>query len=426
MPTIRPFLSATKHDLDDDYRADAINAITLADAVPITMESWDTSFEDPVEVCREQIRGSSHYIGIFAYRRGWIPPLLEKSITEAEFDWAEEFGKPMAVFLPNPKSPFTLKLKEWASKQSESDDQSQQAFLAKVQKKTYQLFASPSDLSSRVTRRVLRWSEGLRTQPPPQQNHENESETGPRRPDEVEINRLGRTEHERNFEDTVNIILRPGWSKTVCFLIHGRNGYGHSRLAARLRKKVETKPGIKQYPVTASTMWRKATSETLIEVIGSSIEKNWAPASIDLLAERFNKMLSQGDVVLEISSVQRLTESLNHFAEKFWQPLVAALDKDLSHRLIVLATLEEKMLPTWKQYVQPPLKRKATSFDPNRLIKLPELKAFEQEEVFTWLQNGGWVNPEDAQAFAHALISETSGHPDMLCFKLADKSTWIV
>src|SRR5215213_4354501 len=119
MPNIHPFLSATKDDLDADCRPEALRAVSLAGGVPVTMETWDTEYQDAVQVCCEKIKGSSHYIGIFAYRRGWTPPLLQKSITEAEFDWAEEFKKPMVVFLPNPAATFTLKLKKRASKQSE-------------------------------------------------------------------------------------------------------------------------------------------------------------------------------------------------------------------------------------------------------------------------------------------------------------------
>jgi hypothetical protein len=42
------------------------------------------------------------------------------------------------------------------------------------------------------------------------------------------------------------------------------------------------------------------------------------------------------------------------------------------------------------------------------------------------LLNGGWAKPEDAQFLVQALIAETGGLPEMLCLKLADRSTWIV
>ncbi len=420
MPSINPFLSATKDDLDKDCRPEVIRAVRLAGGVPITMETWDTEYQDPVKVCCEKIQGSSHYIGIFAYRRGWMPPALEKSITEAEFDWATEYGKVMVVFLPNPLTPFGLELRQRASGQTELDSQAQKTFCEKVmQGGTVQTFDTLSDLTTRVAIRVVLWSVNLC-------DIQAHTETKWRSPYETEINRIGRVEHEREFEDTLNILLRPQWPKTVCFLIHGLSGNGHSRLALRFRKMLETKPGIKQYVVAIGAVWRKTAIERLVEIIGSNIEPNWIPESIKALAVRFKKMLEEGDVILEIANVQRLTNSLVEFVEKFWRPLVAALDGASSYRLIVLVTLEETILPTQEQYLQPALKKEAVSFDPQLLIKLPELLPFEEEEVSTWLQNGGWVKPEAAQVFAKVLITETRGMPEILCLKLADNSTWTI
>lgn len=420
MSSINPFLSATKDDLDTDCRPEAIRAVHLAGGVPTTMETWDTEYKDAVKVCCEKIQGSSHYIGIFAYRRGWTPPALQKSITEAEFDWAAEYGKPMVVFLPNPLTPFGLELRKRAGNQTELDSQAQKTFREKVmQGGAVQTFETLGDLISRVAIRVVLWSINLR-------DIQAHPESKWRLPDETEINKLGRVEHEREFEDTLNIILRPSWPKTVCFLIHGSSGNGHSRLALRFRKKLETKPGIKQYVVAIGAVSQNATTERLIEIIGSNIERNWMPASIDELAGRLKKMLQEGDVILEIANVQRLTNSLVDFAEKFWRPLVAALDGASSYRLIVLAMLEGTILPIQEQYLQPALKKEAVTFDPQQLIKLPELLPFDEEEVSTWLQNGGWIKPEAAQVLAKILIAETKGIPEMLCLKLADSSTWTI
>lgn len=420
MPSINPFLSATKDDLDNDCRPEAIRAVRLAGGVPITMETWDTEYQDPIKVCCEKIQESSHYIGIFAYRRGWTPPVLQKSITEAEFDWAAEYEKPMVVFLPNPLTPFGLELRKRASNQTEFDSQAQQIFREKVmQRGAVQTFETLSDLTSRVAIRVVLWSISLR-------DIQAHTESKWRLPDETAINKLGRIEHEREFEDTLNIILRPNWPKSVCLLIHGSSGNGHSRLALRFRKKLETKPGIKQYVVAIGAVWRNTTLKGLTELIGSNIERNWIPESIEALAGRLKKMLEEGDVILEIANIQRLTNSLVDFAEKFWRPLVAALEGASPYRLIVLATLEETISPAHEQYLQPALKKAAVTFDPQLLIKLSELRPFEEEEVSTWLQNGGWLTPEAAQLFARVVIAETKGMPETLCLKLADDSTWAI
>jgi hypothetical protein len=79
--TVYVFVSATCKDLSQDCRPCAINAVHLSGAVAVTMETWDTEYLDPVEVCREKIEQcSSHYLGIYAYRYGWVPDKLGKSI----------------------------------------------------------------------------------------------------------------------------------------------------------------------------------------------------------------------------------------------------------------------------------------------------------------------------------------------------------
>jgi hypothetical protein len=420
--SIQPFLSATKDDLDADCRPEAIRAVRLAGSEPVTMETWDTEYEDPVKVCREKIEQSSHYIGIFAFRRGWTPPVLHpNSITEAEFDWAVKFEKPMVVFLPNPVAPFTRVLEARASGQADLESQAQKMFLKRVMQKTVQLFETPSDLTTRIALRVERWSNGFPAAAP-----QPEQPPVRRTPDEVEVSKLGRTEQERDFEDALNFILRPGWARTACFLISGPSLSGHSRLAARLRKKLEARPGVKQYSVTLGPLWRKATTGRLVEVIGSGIERDWVPNSVAALAERLGRMLKEGDVVLEVANVHHLDGSLSAFAENFWQPLANALGAGSPYRLAVLATVEQTTPAEWEAYLQPPLRRDAVAFDPLRLIKLPELQAFEEEELSTWLQNGGWLKPDDAQAFAQALIAQTGGVPEILYLKLTDDSTWAV
>src|ERR1044071_8422673 len=98
MPTIqdvRVFVSSTRKDLspaDDpllNCRECAIQAVAVGAALPVTMETWVTPYAKPEDVCKGKVLKSSHYLGIFAYRRGWEPDsLAPKSITEAEFEWA--------------------------------------------------------------------------------------------------------------------------------------------------------------------------------------------------------------------------------------------------------------------------------------------------------------------------------------------------
>ncbi len=98
---VKVFLSSTCKDLEQDCRPDAIDAIIEAGAIPITMETWHTDYRPAEKVCRKKIREeSTHFLGIIAYRRGWVPPNQKKSITELEFDWSIKYKKPQVIFLP--------------------------------------------------------------------------------------------------------------------------------------------------------------------------------------------------------------------------------------------------------------------------------------------------------------------------------------
>ena len=419
--SIQPFLSATKVDLDPDCRPAAIEAVRIASGnEPITMETWDSSYDEAVEVCCKKIMGSSHYIGIFAYRRGWVPPRLEKSITEAEFDWAVEFAKEMVVFLPDPTAVFARELEMRAKGQSQVDADAQAAFIKRVMKKTYQPFSSANNLSLRIARKVWSWSNaGVRGVSRigslvPQQ-----------RPSEDEIYELGRKEQSRQFEDNLETINRPGNPKTACFLINGSKNCGHKQLIMRLLNELNANPLTKQYQVSLGPVWRQNTPAKLVQVLGLTIQPGWVPDSMESLVRCLENMLKKTDIILQIHGLTRFDGSLPVFVSDFWRRLAAGLSSSLPYRLIALATIEQTTLPEWEGYLQT-LSTDAITFDSSCLIKLPELKAFTVLELTVWLLKGEWLRPSVVEELAESLIVETGGEPQLLYTKLADDETWTI
>jgi hypothetical protein len=220
---VRVFISSTCQDLEQDCRPAAIEAAGLA-GLAVTMERWITDFANSVQVCKEQIESeSSHYIGIFAHRRGWVPDaaqipatlkaeVLGKSITEAEFDWAlrKLKNQGMAIFFPRPTTPFDLELRQRASNQSALDAQAQAAFCARVRNLgfTVSQFDKPSQLGNAIAIMVDRWSRGpLRAQP----------QTLTATPDRAALDRLGRVEQQRAFEDCLSNPLAETRRKSPAF-----------------------------------------------------------------------------------------------------------------------------------------------------------------------------------------------------------------
>ena len=426
--TVRVFVSATSKDLSQDCRSAAIKAVHLSNAVPITMETWDTEYLDAVEVCRQKIeQESSHYLGIYAFRYGWIPPQLGKSITEAEFDWVLDCKKPMVVFLPNPTTEFATTLRCRASDQCPSDETAQQAFRDRVSSKgTYQPFDDVVDLGIKVTRRVMLWAQdglrGIASQPKLSPSARSASKV---RPSEAEIIQLDRQDQVQKFQDSLEVLDRSQLPGVVCFLIHGGTWCGHQEMILRLRQIVDQKSRVQPLHCKAGdAVWRQNNLAKLLELIGKKIKQDWKPESPEVLASQLHKQLETQDIILEITNIQRLDGSLESFIKDFWYPTVLALKTQKQrHRLVVLLTLEQDILPEWEEFLQNPPASDDSGINSMYPIKLPELKDFTEQKLSFWLKT--WLSPEDAPKLAKILMNETKGRPQSLYNKLRDDSTWI-
>ena len=138
------FISSTSIDLPE-YREAVKNAIISVGFLPIGMETWPKTGENPVDKCRRMVDESEIYIGIYAYRYGWQPDGFGgKSITELEYDWAGEKGIPRLCFIMSDDHPWKESLKE-NDKQAEL-----KAFKARVKKDEVGFFTTPDDLAKQV------------------------------------------------------------------------------------------------------------------------------------------------------------------------------------------------------------------------------------------------------------------------------------
>jgi hypothetical protein len=428
--SFRPFISATREDLED-CREVVIDAARMGgDVEPLTMETWAAEAVNAVEVCKDRVREGTHYVGLFAHRRGWVPPMFEgKSITEAEYDWAADYRKPKCVFMPKKATEIDLELRQRAAKQSEIDATAQKVFIQRVREVvTCEDFKSVTDLAIRATRRFMLW----KSLPPGGVREENKrvreaavpTPQKMRTPSEDDISTLGREEQIQKFTATLNALLRPGLPRAVCFLIHGPVGRGHLRLARHLRRELVARWRPKEYQVSLSPLWREDTVTKLIRDFGRQLGPGFMPASVEDFAARLRLMLDDEYVVLEVDSIQRLG-GLRRFVEDFWHPLVGALGGPTKRRLVSIATLEEGVPSGCEAYLQPPLEGDVKTLDPSLPVGLPELGVFTEGELRAWLNVGRRIEEEDALVLAQSLVAQTRGEPQLLYSILADDSTWV-
>jgi formylglycine-generating enzyme required for sulfatase activity len=97
------YLSSTYEDLKE-YREVVYKALRQSGYDVIAMEDYVAADQRPVEKCLEDVAKADIYVGIFAFRYGYVPPESHKnrdglSITELEFRQAESFKKPCLAFV---------------------------------------------------------------------------------------------------------------------------------------------------------------------------------------------------------------------------------------------------------------------------------------------------------------------------------------
>ena len=73
--------------------------------LPLVMEQMPASPTDAVTLSREYVDQADFYLGIFAFRYGFVPEGQEKSVTELEYDRAVERGIPTFIFIAHDQHP---------------------------------------------------------------------------------------------------------------------------------------------------------------------------------------------------------------------------------------------------------------------------------------------------------------------------------
>src|SRR5215510_9075351 len=90
-------ISSTSLDLPE-HRQQAMEACMRQGVFPRAMEHLPARDADAIRVSLEMVDEADIYIGIYAWRYGHVPAGYDISITEMEFNRAEERGIPILVF----------------------------------------------------------------------------------------------------------------------------------------------------------------------------------------------------------------------------------------------------------------------------------------------------------------------------------------
>ena len=139
------FLSSTYDDLRE-HRARTAQAIERLGQHGVRMEVFGARPDDATGVSLDEIDASDAFLGIYAHRYGYVPAGSSISITEQEFDFAQERHKPTFCFLVDDEFPWSPKLIEPEPGQSKLKVFKQRISTTLVR----DTFTTPEDLAYKV------------------------------------------------------------------------------------------------------------------------------------------------------------------------------------------------------------------------------------------------------------------------------------
>jgi hypothetical protein len=160
---MRAYISSTFLDLED-CRDQVLRALSRIEVQGVAMEYYVAAADSPLERCLRDVAECDLYIGVFAWRYGFIPSGQDASITELEYRQAIKHVKPTLIFILNEEA-------SWPPKLVDRDRRRIEALRAELAEgRLCSFFSSPQDLAALVTAAVanlFREGEASRAAEPP-------------------------------------------------------------------------------------------------------------------------------------------------------------------------------------------------------------------------------------------------------------------
>ena len=120
--------------------------------VDVAMETYVAEPERPLEKCLADVAASDLYVGIFAWRYGYVPQGQNRSITELEYRAAVEHHKDCLIFLLDEDA-------LWPPKHVDDDKRRIRRLRGELSEdRLCSFFGTPDQLASLVSTAVANWS----------------------------------------------------------------------------------------------------------------------------------------------------------------------------------------------------------------------------------------------------------------------------
>ena len=155
MVTKSVFISSTEKDLRQHRRAvfDAVNSMRLR---AVDMKYFGSAPGGAVGTSLDELSEADFFVGILAYRYGYVPDGATKSVTEQEYDEAVRRNLPRLMYLVDPTYDW-----EWSDKAESAEDEVAHERLKQFKRRINQnevrsLFTTPEDLARKVSADLAR------------------------------------------------------------------------------------------------------------------------------------------------------------------------------------------------------------------------------------------------------------------------------
>jgi tetratricopeptide (TPR) repeat protein len=150
----RIYVSSTYSDLVE-HRQQVYDILRKMRYDVVAMEDYVATDQRPLDKCLADVASCDVYVGIFAWRYGYVPPGQERSITELEYRQAGQSGLARLIFLLDEDAP-------WPRSQMEkgAGGEKIEALRAELATEhTVRFFKSPEELAGQVATSISQWAQ---------------------------------------------------------------------------------------------------------------------------------------------------------------------------------------------------------------------------------------------------------------------------
>jgi hypothetical protein len=240
----RVFISYTAEDLKE-FADRVIRVVQLLQWVPIDHRDWAPNGVRTVPLCRQQVKDSDIVVLLVAQRYGWIPPTDQggdgkTSITQLEYQWAREFGKPVVPYLLADKATKWPRAHvEWRS--NPKVKQPLEAFRAELREFAAAFFTEDPDSVTEKLQLGLQSAETLIAAGSADAAGEDAlrrpTAAGAKRPDDLPY-LCNRSPQSKLFRRTLSAHLASDRPRPLLFVVHGNADEAHHAFTQRVSERL--------------------------------------------------------------------------------------------------------------------------------------------------------------------------------------------